>query len=116
MARNLSIPLSLKILIHTPGRLVVSLAGILLAVVLMFSQTGFRNALFDSQKEIIHQLDGDLFILNKAKNIMYDANSFAIRRIYQARAVTGVRAVEPLYIEGATSIFRNPRNRKLRRI
>ena len=59
-------------MIHTPGRLAVSLAGILLAVVLMFSQAGFRNAMFDSQAEIIHRLDGDLFILNKLKHIMYD--------------------------------------------
>jgi putative ABC transport system permease protein len=116
MARLLPIPLSLKILIHTPGRLAVCLAGILLAVVLMFSQTGFRHAMFDSQAEIIHQFDGDLFIINKAKHIMYDPNTFAIRRIYQAKAIPGVRAVFPLYIESAASIWRNPADRTLRAI
>jgi len=118
MARPLSIPLSLKILIHTPGRLAVSLAGILLAVVLMFSQTGFRYAMFDSQAQIIHEFDGDLFILSKAKHIIYDPDSFASRRIYQALAVPGVRAVHPLYIESGASIWRNPNpdSRKLRPI
>jgi len=118
MARPLSIPLSLKILIHTPGRLAVSLAGILLAVVLMFSQTGFRYAMFDSQAQIIHEFDGDLFILSKAKHIIYDPDSFASRRIYQALAVPGVRAVYPLYIESGASIWRNPNpdSRKLRPI
>jgi putative ABC transport system permease protein len=116
MVRRLSLPLALKILIHTPARLVVCLAGILLAVVLMFSQTGFRNAMFDSQAAIIQELDGDLFILNKARFIMYDPNTFASRRIYQAKAVRGVRAVHPLYIETASSIWRNPLDRKLRRI
>jgi len=116
MARTLSIPLSLKLLIHTPGRLFVSLTGIMLAVVLMFSQTGFRNAMFDSQAYIIEQLDGELFIVSKARHIIYDPDSFASRRIYQAKAVSGVREVHPLYIEGAASIWRNPVNRTLRPI
>jgi putative ABC transport system permease protein len=116
MSQPLSIPLALKILIHTPGRLAVSLAGILLAVVLMFSQTGFRNAMFDSQAHVIHQLDGELFILSKAKHIIYDPDSIPSRRIYQAKAVPGVKAVHPLYIESAASIWRNPVDRKLRPI
>jgi len=116
MARLLTVPLALKILIDTPGRLAVSLGGIILAVLLMFSQTGFRYAMFDSQAEIIHQLDGDLFILNKLKHIIYDPEPFASRRIYQALAVPGVRAVHPLYMEGADSVWRNPLTRKLRRI
>ncbi len=116
MARPLTIPLALKILIHTPGRLAVSLGGILLAVVLMFSQTGFRDAMFDSQAEIINRFDGDLFILNKLKHIMYDPDSITSRRIYQALAVPGVRAVHPLYIEGAASIWRHPVKHKLRPI
>jgi putative ABC transport system permease protein len=121
MPHLIHFPLGLKILTYAPGRLAVSLAGILLAVVLMFSQTGFRNAMFDSQKEIIVKLDGDLFILNKLRHIMYDPTTFAIRRIYQAKAVAGVREVLPLYIEGAASVWKNPdrRNRdkpRLRRI
>ncbi len=116
MAQLVHLPLALKILIHTPGRLAVSLAGILLAVVLMFSQAGFRNAMFDSQDQIIQKFDGDLFILNKAKHIMYDPTTFAIRRIYQAKAVAGVRAVFPLYIESGAAIWRNPVNRTLRPI
>jgi putative ABC transport system permease protein len=116
MARPPKIPLALKILLHTPGRLAVSLAGIMLAVVLMFSQTGFRNAMFDSQANIIRLLDGDLFIISKAKHIIYDPDSFASRRIYQAKAVPGVREVHPLYIESAASIWRNPVDRKLRPI
>lgn len=116
MARPLTLPLALKILIDTPGRLAVSLGGIVLAVVLMFSQTGFRNAMFDSQTQIIEKLQGDLFILNRLKHIMYDPDTFASRRIYQALAVPGVEAVYPLYIEGVTSIWRNPVKHTLRPI
>lgn len=116
MARLLKIPLGLQILIHTPGRLAVSLGGIVLAVVLMFSQTGFRNAMFDSQTEIIERLNGDLFILNRLKHIMYDPDAFPSRRLYQAEAVKGVHKVHPLYIEGETSVWKNPVKRTLRPI
>jgi putative ABC transport system permease protein len=107
MAQAVRIPLALQILIDTPGRLAVSLAGILLAVVLMFSQAGFRNAMFDSQAELIHRLSGDLFILNKLKHIIYAPKPFASRRLYQAQAVPGVRAVYPLYIESTASVWKN---------
>jgi putative ABC transport system permease protein len=109
-------PLALKILIHTPGRLAVSLGGILLAVLLMFSQTGFRDALFDSQAEIIDQLNGELFIQNSIKQIIYDPETFASRRIYQASAIPGVSAVHPLYIQAGAPIWRNPFKRTLRSI
>jgi putative ABC transport system permease protein len=116
MALAPKMPVALQILIHTPGRLAVSLGGILLAVMLMFSQIGFRDGMFDSQAELINELNGDFFILNKLKHIMYDANTFPSRRIYQALAVPGVRAVRPLYMEIAVSNWRNPVTRKRRRI
>jgi len=116
MAAALRIPLSLQILTHAPGRLVVSLLGILLAVVLMFSQVGFRDAMFDSQAEIIQRFRGDLVIVNKLKYIMSAPEPFASRRLYQARAVPGVRAVYPLYIERALSLWKNPIDHRLRPI
>lgn len=108
MIRLLHLPLGLRILTNTPGRLVVSIAGILLAVVLMFSQSGFRNAMFDSQSELINRLNGDLFILSKLKHIMYLPESFPSRRLYQARACAGVKSVYPLYIEGDRAVWKNP--------
>ncbi len=107
MAR-LRLPLALRILLHSPGRLAVSCAGILLAVVLMFSQAGFRNAMFDSQAELINRLDGDLVIVSKLKDLMYSPVAFPSARIAQARAVPGVASVAPLYIEMRRSVWKNP--------
>ena len=42
------VPLAWANLTHNPVRFAVSLAGVAFAVVLMFVQFGFRNALFDS--------------------------------------------------------------------
>src|SRR5262249_58826681 len=93
------IPLALRILLHNPSRLAVSVAGILLAVILMFSQMGFRNGMFDSQVELIRRLNGDLFLVSRLKYLTYVPDPFASRRLAQARACPGVRSVHPLYIE-----------------
>jgi putative ABC transport system permease protein len=95
-------PLALRILLHTPGRLAVSIAGILLAIVLMFSQSGFRNGMFDSQTELIRRIKGDLMIVGRLKVLMYVGEPFPSRRIYQAQACPGVQAVYPLYTESDT--------------
>jgi len=80
----LAIPLALRILTHNPGRLAVSLAGIVLAVVLMFSQAGFRNAMFDSQAALIQRFHADLVLVGKLKSLMYGPEPFPSRRLYQA--------------------------------
>ncbi|HWG45291.1 MAG TPA: ABC transporter permease DevC [Gemmataceae bacterium] len=104
----LRLPLALRILLHTPGRLAVSIAGIVLAVVLMFSQAGFRNAMFDSQTELIHHLNGDLFLVSRLKYLLYARDTFPRRRLEQVRACPGVQAVYPLYMETTLAIWKNP--------
>ena len=101
-------PLALRILIHNPSRLAVSVAGILLAVILMFSQLGFRYGMFDSQVELIRRLDGDLFLVSRLKYLTFVPDSFTSRRLSQARACPGVQTVSPLYIEVDRALWRNP--------
>ena len=55
-------PLAWKNLTHDWRRLAVALAGIAFAVLLMFTQVGFQNALFDSQVKVIDDLQGDIFL------------------------------------------------------
>ena len=102
-------PLGLKILIHTPARLAVSIAGIALAVVLMFTQDGFRQAMFDSQTETIRHMAGDLFIVSRLKYLMNVPEPFPSHRISQARGVAGVREALPLYLELGRSLLEEPR-------
>ena len=51
-------PLAWKNLTHDWRRLAVAVAGIGFAVLLMFTQVGFQNALFDSQVKMIDDLRG----------------------------------------------------------
>ena len=103
-------PLALSILLHNPRQFGVSMAGVLLAVVLMFSQAGFWNGLFDSQTELIHRLNGDLMIINKLTRIVTFAKPFANQRLNQARACPGVKAVYPLYFESYQALWKNPKD------
>jgi putative ABC transport system permease protein len=109
-------PLGLQILLHAPARLAVSMAGIVLAVVLMFSQAGFRNAMFDSQSELIRQFNGDLFLISRLRHMISTNEPFASRRIEQARNCEGVAAVSPVYINANMAMWQNPRDGSTRLI
>jgi putative ABC transport system permease protein len=100
-------PLAWKNLTHDWRRLIVALAGISFAVLLMFTQVGFQNALFDSQVKIIDDLQGDIFLTSKAKYTLAAEKRFPITRLHQARSFPGVRGAYPLYTELTTSVLKN---------
>ncbi len=52
-------PLAWKNLTHNVRRLLVALSGVTFAVVLMFMERGFQNALFDSTVELVRNFDAD---------------------------------------------------------
>jgi putative ABC transport system permease protein len=92
-------PLAWFNLIHDRRRLAIAVGGIGFAVLLMFMQTGFRYALFDSTVEVVRDLDADVVIVSRAKYSLTTNIPFERRRMYQARSVDGVRGAYPLYIE-----------------
>lgn len=86
-------------LTHDRRRLLLAVAGVAFAVLLMFLQLGFRNALFDSTVAFIDSLDADLVVAAADRYTLAIAEPFSRRRLEQAHAVAGVAAAEPLYIE-----------------
>ncbi len=99
-------PLAWKNLTHDWRRLAVALMGIAFAVLLMFSQVGFQNALFDSQVKLIADLEGDIFIVSKAKFTLAAEKRFDFVRIHQAQSCPGVLWATPVYSELTTSVLR----------
>lgn len=108
MPMNRRIPLAWKNLVHQPRRLLVAVGGIGFAVVLMFMQLGFRNALFDSTVALHRLLNADLVITSAARYTIGVKETFSRRRLAQALACSGVESAWPLYIETAQSIWKNP--------
>lgn len=101
------IPLAWLNLTHDRRRFVVSVAGITFAVLLMFMQIGFLNALVDGTVEVIRRFDADLVITSATKYTFSTNDPFTRRRLYQAEAVPGVLSARPLYIEYRASLWKN---------
>lgn len=103
-------PLAWKNLTHDRRRLVVAIAGIAFAVLLMFTQVGFQNALFDSQVKVIDDLRGDLFVVSKAKFTLASEQRFPITRLNQALSHPDVVGCYPVYSELTVSVLRTLRD------
>ncbi|OHB76778.1 MAG: hypothetical protein A2W31_12565 [Planctomycetes bacterium RBG_16_64_10] len=102
-------PLARKNLTHNGPRLLVAVSGIGFAVVLMFMQTGFKNALFDSTVQVIRSLDADLLIVGSAQYALPAKQTFPRQRLYQARGCRGVAAASPLYMESFFAVWKPSR-------
>jgi putative ABC transport system permease protein len=96
--------------------LALSTAGISFAVLLMLMQLGFRNALVDSQVEVMRMMDCDLVVLNSSKYQLNKLQPFARRRLFQALAVSGVASASPLYIAFDEALWKNPTDQTTHRI
>jgi putative ABC transport system permease protein len=105
------IPLAWQNLTYDRRRLMVAISGIGFAVVLMFMQSGFKNALFDSTVQILQDLDADLVLIAKARYALPANQAFPLSRLYLARACDGVRAAHPLYIERTRAVWMQPNGR-----
>lgn len=92
-------PLAWKNLTNDWRRLAVAVAGIGFAVLLMFTQVGFQNALFDSQVKMIDDLQGDIFLVSRAKYTLAAEKRFPLELVNQARSASGVSGAYPLYTE-----------------
>jgi putative ABC transport system permease protein len=100
-------PLAWKNLTHDWRRLAVAVAGIGFAVILMFTQVGFQNALFDSQVKMIDDLQGDIFLASRAKYTLAAEKRFPLELINQAASCPGVAGAYPLYTELTLSRLKN---------
>lgn len=102
------IPLAWNNLTHDRRKFAVSLLGLGFAVVLMFVQIGFHNALLDASVALIDQLDADVLIFSKSRYALTGLDRFTVHRLEQARSVPGVAAAFPLYLQPHGNLWRDP--------
>ncbi|MBI2193117.1 MAG: hypothetical protein HYU36_14150 [Planctomycetes bacterium] len=105
------VPLAWRNLTFNKRRLLVSMAGVMFAVILMFMELGYKNALFDSSYEMIRLLDADLFLISSAMDRTASNAEFPRRRLFQALENTEVASAVPLYMTLAGE-WRNPEDGK----
>ncbi|MDJ0706724.1 MAG: ABC transporter permease DevC [Leptolyngbyaceae cyanobacterium MO_188.B28] len=95
------IPLAWLQLKREKIRLAVALSGISFAVVLVFMQYGFQDSLYDSNTTPHQHLKGEIVLMHPQTRGLPALQHFPRARLHQARAVTGVTSVHPLYIDFA---------------
>ncbi|MBD1854930.1 MULTISPECIES: ABC transporter permease DevC [Leptolyngbya] len=101
-----AIPLAWLQLKREKIRLLVALAGIGFAVILMFLQLGFQDALFDSAVTLHQNIEGDIFLVSPQSTSLIAMKSFPERRLYQSLGFAGVKSISPIYI--GFGIWKNP--------
>jgi putative ABC transport system permease protein len=101
-----AIPLAWLQLKRETVRLLVALAGIGFAVMLMFIQLGFKDALFESAITLHKNIQGDVFLISTQSTSLISMKSFDDRRLYSTLGVPGVERVSPMNI--AFGIWKNP--------
>ncbi len=91
-------PLALLNLLHNKARTGVAVAGVTFAVVLIFMQLGFLEAVRTSATIIYDVLDFDVCVRSTDYLYLADSRSFVRDRLYQAESVAGVDKVMPFHL------------------
>ena len=102
-------PLGWLQLTQHKGRFAVAISGVAFADLLMLMQLGFQGALFDSAVVLHSKLKADIFVISSQALNIGAMSTFPRRRLYQAMDVTGVKSVEPMYVNLVT--WKNPQTR-----
>jgi putative ABC transport system permease protein len=102
------VPLAWRNLVANKPRLLRSSGGIGFAVLLMLMQLGFERAFFSASLEIIHRLDGDIFLQSASKYRFATRDPFPPGDLEAARAVSGVASAWPLYAAWIDVFWKNP--------
>lgn len=106
------VPLAWRNFVANKPRLLRSSSGIGFAVLLMLMQLGFERAFFNASLEIIHRLDGDIFLQRASKYRFATRDPFPPGELDAARAAAGVASAWPLYADWFNIFWKNPSDGK----
>lgn len=85
-------------LAHRGAKLLAALLGVMVAVVLMFTQLGFKGALYDSGVAVARSFDGEIVLTSRDFRTMSFNPPWMPRSVLlAAEAVDGVQTARPLY-------------------
>ena len=96
-------PLAWKNLTSSPSKCLLAATGVGFAVVLMFMQIGFRNALLDSNVQIFQLFNADLIVISRARYNVSTEQRFPRHLLEQAAAQAGIHSSCAVYVERGTA-------------
>jgi putative ABC transport system permease protein len=95
---SLDLPIAWLQLGREPVRTLVAVAGVCVAVILIFMQVGFRDALFGSAVRLHSAFRYDLAMVDPRTSYLVRPAGFSRRRLYQALGFDAVESVSPVYL------------------
>lgn len=108
------VPLAWLQLTYYKDRFLIALAGVTFAVILMFIQLGFQDALYEDAITIHKTFKADLVLISPKSVSLFGTDTFSRRRLYDALEVEGVAKASPFYLSGGQ--WKNPHNQSSRNI
>ena len=85
--------LAFRQLTHRGAKLLGALMGVMVAVVLIFTQLGFKGALYDSGVAVARVLDGDIILTSPDfKTMSFNPPWMPRGALYDAQSVDGVHS------------------------
>ncbi|HTZ37777.1 MAG TPA: ABC transporter permease [Stellaceae bacterium] len=91
-----------RILVHEKGRTGLALAGVFIAILLVFVELGFFVAVPKGGMLVYNRMRFDLLLVSKDYQYQAQPWQFPRARLAEAAAVAGVARVTPLYFAGGT--------------
>jgi putative ABC transport system permease protein len=86
-------------LTHRGAKLIGALLGVTVAVVLMFTQLGFKGALYDSAVAVAEAFDGEIILTAPDfRTMSFNPPWMPRDLLYEARTVDGVASASPFYM------------------
>ena len=101
------VPLPWLNLTHDKWRLLFRVLGTTFAVLLLFVELGFWDALREAPVQLIRQLNGPLIVVSQAHYALNIKEPFPRRCLDQARAVRGVERAFPIYLEHPAALWKD---------
>ncbi len=95
-------------MVFSRAKLLAAVLGVMFACVLVYLQTGFRDALYASVILAPSKIDGDLFLIHRQTEAFWRTIPFARAELYRTMAHPDIKEVIPLYMGLAP--FKNPQD------
>jgi putative ABC transport system permease protein len=102
----LAIPLAWLQLMQDKLRLSIALAGVGFAVILIFMQLGFQEALFSSAVRFHKSFNYDIALISPRTDFIVQPRTFTRRRLFQVLGLKEVDDVYPVYL--GQLVWKNP--------
>ena len=91
--------LAWRMFTHEPGRSMLAIAGVFIAILMVFLQLGFYASVPVGGMAIYDKMHFDIMLASRSYVFQGQSHNFPRQRLYQAMALPDVKAIAPVYLD-----------------